>query len=282
MTGSPTVRPDRVLLVTGGHPFEREPLLAMFAANDAIVVEHVEHPAARERLHPDRLGDIDAIVFYDMPGVRFTRGDPPVEAVPPDPAVVAGIEALLARGVGMVMLHHSIASWPAWPRWADIVGGRFHYAPGHLAGVDYPDSGYLLDVEHTVEVLAPDHPVCAGVPATFTLRDELYLAPVTIDLADPQTVPLLRTTFPLELEHFHSTDRTLRGRPDDRAGWSHPTGAHLPGADLLGWARTVEASPTVYLQPGDGPSAYADPVYRRLLANAISWVAATSRTRGSG
>lgn len=277
-----TIRRHRVLLVTGGHPFEREPFLAMFDAIDGIEIDHVEHPGAQARLHPDRLGDIDVIVCYDMPGVRFTRGDPPVEPMTPDPAVVAGFEGLLDRGVGLVLLHHSIASWPAWPRWADIVGGRFHYAPGRLADVDYPDSGYLLDVEHTVEVLAPEHPVCAGVPPMFTLRDELYLAPVIIDPADPSTVPLLRTTFPLEVERFHSTDRTLRGRPDHRDGWSHPTGTDLPGAGLLGWARTVGASPTVYLQPGDGPSAYADPVYRRLVANAINWTAAATRPRGSG
>jgi type 1 glutamine amidotransferase len=60
----------------------------------------------------------------------------------------------------------------------------------------------------------------------------------------------------------------------------HPNGDALPHADLLGWARMVGNSPTVYLQPGDGPSTYADPHYRRLLANAINWVAATSRTRG--
>jgi hypothetical protein len=32
----------------------------------------------------------------------------------------------------------------------------------------------------------------------------------------------------------------------------------------------------VYLQPGDGPSSYADPNVRRLIANAISFVADSS------
>jgi hypothetical protein len=274
----------RALVVTKGHPFEREPFLAMFDAladaSPSIRYEHVEHPEAQQRLHPDRLGDIDAIVFYDMPGLRFTRADPPVDLVAPDPSFTAGIEQLLDRGVGMVFLHHTIAAWPAWPRWADIVGGRFHYAPGRLHDIDYPDSGYLLDVEHTVEVLAADHPVCAGLPSSFTLRDELYLAPVLIDTTTPGTVPLLRTTHPLTPEQFFSADRAVRGHRDDRSGWTHPSGDALPHADLLGWARQVGNSPTVYLQPGDGPSTYADPHYQRLLANAINWVAAASRTRG--
>jgi len=36
----------------------------------------------------------------------------------------------------------------------------------------------------------------------------------------------------------------------------------------------------VYLQPGDGESAYANPHYRRLLENAIRWVVSEApRTR---
>ena len=113
------------------------------------------------------------------------------------------------------------------------------------------------------------------------MRDELYLAPVLIDTTAPGTVPLLRTTHPLAPDHFFSADRAVRGHRNDRSGWTHPSGAALPHADLLGWARQVGNSPTVYLQPGDGPSTYADPHYRRLLANAINWVAAASRTRAS-
>jgi hypothetical protein len=267
------VSTTRVLLVTKGHPFEREPFLALFDANEQITYEHVEHPDAQVRLNPQHLGDVDAIVFYDMPGMQFTRAEPPLAVVAPSPEFMAGFEALLDAGVGMVFLHHAIASWPAWPRYADIVGGRFHYGPGMLHGIDYPDSGYLLEVDHTVQVLAPEHPVCAGVPAEFGLHDELYLAPIVIDPADPNTVPLLRTTFPLTPDHFWSTDLALRGRRNERGTWTHPSGDALPNSDLLGWARPVGNSRTVYLQPGDGPSTYANPHYRRLVANAIEWVA---------
>lgn len=264
-------RPTHVLLVTRGHPFEREPFLAIFdhlSAIGAISYEHVEHPDAQDRLHPDHLAGggapVDAIVFYDMPGLRFTRTDPPVELDPPSAELVAGFEALLAAGVGMVFLHHAIASWPAWPRYAEIVGGRFHYAAGELWGRQWPDSGYLLEVDHTVEVLAPEHPVCAGLPPSFALHDELYLIPPIL----PGVTPLLRTTFPMTHQHFHCTDAAIRGRRDEHGDWSHPD-----GPDLLGWTHTVGRSPVVYLQPGDGPSSYADANVRRLIANAIGFVA---------
>jgi type 1 glutamine amidotransferase len=257
----------RILLVTKGHPFEREPFLDLFRSfatgDDPIGFEHVEHPDATQRLHPDRLGPVDAIVFYDMPGLRFTRADPPLELEGPPAGFEAGFEALLAQGVGMVFLHHAMASWPSWHRYAEVVGARFLYTPGELWGRQWPDSGYLLDVTHTVEVLAPDHPVCAGLPATFELHDELYLTPPVA----PGVTPLLRTTHPMTDDHFYSATHAISGRRNAREGWSHP-----PGPDLLGWTHTVGASRVVYLQPGDGPSSYADPHVRRLVRNAIGHV----------
>ena len=59
----------------------------------------------------------------------------------------------------------------------------------------------------------------------------------------------------------------MSGRRNDNEGWSHP-----PGSNLIGWAKRALRSPLVYLQPGDGPNVYADPVVRRLVHNAIHWV----------
>lgn len=260
-------RVRNVLLVTKGHPFVREAFLEMFdslrSAEHPATYEHVEHPEAQDRLHPDRLGEVDAIVFYDMPGLTFTRSDPPLELIDPSPAFVEGFEALLRQGVGVVFMHHAMAGWPTWDRYAEIVGGRFLYAPATFRGESWPDSGYLLDVEHTAEVLAPDHPVCAGLPHEFVLRDELYLTP---PIAAGVT-PLVRTRFPMTHDHFFGTTNAISGRRDDRTGWTHPA-----GPDLLAWTHLVDASTVVYLQPGDGPSSYADPNVRRLLSNAIAFV----------
>jgi type 1 glutamine amidotransferase len=254
----------RVALVTKGHPFDAAAFFDVFDSIDGIVWEHVEHPAALDLVEPDRAAAYDVFVMYDMPGIRFTRADPPAEIDPPPAGYAEKFRALLDAGKGMVFLHHAIAGWPAWEAYARIVGGRFHYQPAVLDGVEYPDSGYRHDVTHTVEVLDPGHPVCAGVDPTFTITDELYLFPVL----DDDVTPLMRSTYDFVDTNFWSADRAIRGMRDDRAGWHHP-----PGSDLVAWTKTVGASPIVYLQFGDGPVTYADPTYRRVLANAIRWTA---------
>lgn len=261
----------RVLLVTKGHPFQREPFFDVFDSNRSITWTHVEQPAAQWLLHPQRSADFDVIVFYDMPGIRFTGGDPPVEVAEPPQHLVDGFDALLEAGKGLVFLHHAAAGWPAWHRYAQVIGGRFHYQPARLGGVDYPDSGYVFDVTHTVEVLDPNHPISAGLGTGFTITDELYLYPVlTTDV-----VPLLRTSFPMDdPTRFSSSNLAIRGTRDSNAGWTHPT-----GSDLVGWVKHAGNSPIAYLQFGDGPVTYADPNYRRVLANAIEWVASPDAHR---
>ena len=252
----------RVLVVTKGHPFEAEPFFVLFDALGGVEWTHVEQPEARANFHPDRAGEYDCIVCYDMPGIAFTGGDPPAVFEEPSSHLVAGYRGLLDAGQGMVFLHHAIASWPAWPEFAEIVGGRFHYQPAVLRGVDHPDSGYRFDVTHSVEVIDADHPICAGVEKGFTLTDELYLFPVFED----DVVPLMRSAATFTDEHFFSADRAIRGQMHSREGWSHP-----PGSDLVAWVKTAGRSPIAYLQFGDGPATYADANFRRILANAIEW-----------
>lgn len=256
-----------ILLVTKGHPFEAEPFIAVFdamAAERSIGWTHVEQPEARSVLTPDGVAGYDALVMYDMPGVAFTGADPPAVFEEPSPEFKAGYRAMLEAGVGLVFLHHAVASWPAWPEFAEIVGGRFHYQPGELGGRSWPDSGYRFDVAHTVEVLDAEHPICAGLDPSFDIVDELYLFPVLTD----DVVPLLRSTYDFVDTNFWSADRAIRGERNSRDGWSHPL-----GSDLVAWVKHAGNSPVAYVQFGDGPNTYADPNYRQVLANAIRWTA---------
>lgn len=256
----------RVLVVTGGHPFAREPFFEMLdaiAAAKGFTIDSAEHPDVQARICAERPPTFDAILAYDMPGIRFTGADPPAALEAPSQEYVQGIHALCDAGVGFVFLHHALAGWPAWEEYAHLVGGRFHYQPARLAGVEYPDSGYQLDVRHQVEVLEPEHPVCAGLPRTFQITDELYCFPVLED----RVLPLLASDADFSSEHFSSADRAIRGEPDARRGWRHPR-----GSSLIGWATHARNSAIVALQPGDGPGAYANPHLRALVGNALTWV----------
>ncbi len=254
----------RIAVVTKGHPFEAEPFFAVFDAMDGVEWTHVEHPEALELVRPERAAEFDVFVMYDMPGIAFTGSEPPAEFPTPPDGYAEAFRALLDAGQPMVFLHHAIAGWPAWEEYAHIVGGRFHYQPASLDGVDYPDSGYRHDVTHTVEVLDADHPICVGLDPTFEITDELYLFPVFTD----EVTPLMRSRHSFVEAEFYSADRAIRGRRNDRTGWSHP-----PGSDLVAWTKTVGASPIAYIQFGDSPQTYADANYRRVLANAIRWAA---------
>jgi uncharacterized protein len=255
----------RILAVTGGHRVDLDAFTGMLAgicAERGWVFAHAVQPAAQDWLGPEHRGVFDAVLCYDLPGVVLKRGTAPRPLMPAF-EMARGLCDLLEEGQGFVFLHHALAGWPAWPGWAEVLGGRYHYAPGSLRGVDWPDSGFRY-ARYTVRVADPDHPVCAGVD-DFELDDELYCCPVF----EPDVVPLLRASAPSGA--FRETYREVLGTLGSGPAWEHP-----PASDLIGWAKTAGRSPVVYLQPGDGPGTFAHPGYRRLVANAVAWVASDS------
>ena len=257
-----------VLLVTKGHPFAREPFFAAFESFPDIAVTHVEQPAAQTFFDVEHARAYDAIVLYDMPGIEFRPGALPRLHEPP-PAYRERFLALLEAGHGFVFLHHAIAGWPTWPEYADVVGGRFHYVPAELRGTSYPDSGYQLDVAQRISVVDPSHPVTEGVDDGFEIEDELYLCPIF----EEDVTPLLRSNASFTDDAFYSAANAVRGAMFSREGWSHPE-----GSNLVGWTKRVGRSPIVTLTLGDGPSAYANESFRKLVGNAIRWVAAEAPT----
>ena len=253
-----------VLLVAKGHPYEREPFYAVFDEMADVNWTLVEQPAAQALFNVEDAAPFDAFVMYDMPGIAF-RPDGPPDFLEPSERYTSRFLELLEQGHGFVFLHHAIAGWPAWPEYAEIIGGRFLYMPAQLRGKACQDSGYRHGVTHTISVVN-DHPVNAGLPQSFEITDELYLSEVFED--DVQ--PLLVSDYDFVQQNFYSAAKVVReGKMFDNEGWEH-----APGSNLIGWTRAYGNSRIVYLQCGDDPVAYANPHFRQLLANAIRWVAA--------
>jgi type 1 glutamine amidotransferase len=253
--------PMRLLALARGHPYDWEAYSGLLNGLDEFDVCHVEQPAAQRCLGPQAAQDFNAILCYDMPGVDFTVADAP-RLVTPDPDFKKEYLAMLEAGVGMVFMHHSLAAWPDWPEYAEIVGGRFHYRPASLRGQQWPDSGYCHQVTHTVSKVG-SHPVTEGIPERFDITDELYLCPVF----EEDVTPLLRSDYEFQDNHFYSAASAVAGTMNNREGWSHPV-----GSNMVGWVKRWGNSPIVYLQGGDDAAAMANEHFRRLVHNAVRWV----------
>ncbi len=250
-------------MITGGHRVDHEAVAAMtddIAGRLGWSVVRMAHPDAIGALaaRTERPAWQGAVLLYDLPGLDLRRGAEPTP-VGPDAEARRVLGALLRAGRGIVALHHALAGWPAWDGWAEALGGRFLYAPGTVRGVPTSASGYRM-ATYRVEVLASDHPVCAGIEA-FTVEDELYRCAVF----DDDVLALLGTDASIDAHEMIDTYGEVR---HGRVG---PAGAG-PGSSLVGWASAAGASPIVYLLPGHGPSTLGHPVFRRLLTNACLWV----------
>lgn len=250
-----------LLVLSGGHAYDRPAFAEMLAALGDWDITHLMHPEAEEAVANGRALEADAVLFYDMGG--YTFADDRVTSCQPTEAFRRAIIDRFAGGRGAVAMHHALAGWADWPEWHEMLGGRFLYTPGEVRGKPTLDSGYRHDVEYTASIVA-DHPVTAGVPHEFTVTDELYLAQVFED----EVEPLVRSDYSFDRDHFYSAALGISGTLFANEGWDHPA-----GSNLVGWHKRIGDAPLVYLQFGDSPVTYANPQVRQLLANALAYVA---------
>ncbi len=143
----------------------------------------------------------------------------------------------LKAGKGLLILHHAVADYQQWPEYEKILGGRYYLQKTMVNGVEKPRSRAKEGLMIPVHVAGPDHPVTLGLK-DFEIRDEAYGG---YDIG-PESHVLLTTTL-------------------------------TNNAPYLAWVKNYEAARVVYLQLGHDHFAYEDPNYRRLLAQAIRWVA---------
>lgn len=219
-------RPLHILIITGGHEFERDAFFAMFRSFDNLTFIEKEHPLAEE-VFAGAAANYDALVFYDM-----------ADSI--SAAAQAGLTRLLEQGMGVVFLHHALCSNTRWPEYEKMISGKYLLEEEVREGKVMPPSTYRHDVDISVEITDPDHPVTQGV-RDFTIRDEVYGGFVT----RPEIHPLLRT--------------------------SHPE-----SSPVIGWTHHYARSRIVYLELGHDHQAYENPMFRRLLHNAIVWVSSES------
>jgi len=172
----------RVVVVTGGHDFEREPFMKLFKDNGDITFEAVEHPNFHAWLKAENAQKYDVIVAYDM---HQEITDEAKE----------DFLARLKEGKGLVVMHHAIASYQKWPEYAKIIGAKYYLEKTTVGGVEKLRSQYQHDVQIPIVIADPAHPVTKGLK-DYVIHDETYKL---FDVFE-DTHPLLKTKEPLSNE----------------------------------------------------------------------------------
>jgi type 1 glutamine amidotransferase len=216
--------PLRLLVVTGGHGFDRLPFHALFAGFTNMTFRIVEHPHAHAWFASDLTSQYDVVVLYDM-----------WQQIGPEAR--SNFVQVTTSGKGVVALHHALAAYSHWDDYAELLGGRYLFQPMVREGRSYPASSYKHDVRFRIRVADPEHPVTRGV-TDYEILDETYKD----YWVAPDVKPLLLTDEPTS-------------------------------TPVVGWAKTNGLSRWVYLQGGHDRNAWEHPAYRRLVEQAIRWVA---------
>ena len=254
----------KTLVVTKGHGFNYNGFYSMFDDNPELLTTQVEQPAAQVLLRPENVAEYEAVVFYDMWGVDFS---------PASEEYQQSIAALLESGKGLMLMNHALVEWPAFPAWRDVSGTSFLLREGEVFGELTPGSGYRgggADPRGngrgkvTPDPAAAGHPVLEGLDDGFVVQDELYLTSKIFE-SQPGILPLMRTDYPMTQENFNPPPMAP---PEEKERWAHPD-----GSDVVVWAKKSSNSPVVATHLGDGPGSYESEGFRKLLHNALHWVA---------
>ena len=176
-TADSTAPRPRVLVIHGGHGFEKKPFFDMFDQNTNIVsftqVMHTKDTS--DAYDQSNLYEFDVVVLYDM--VQNITEEQKKRFL-----------GLFERGIGLVVLHHAIVNYQSWPEYERIIGGTYP-EPQDKRGHVTEQLGYEHDVDIPVKIITKNHPVTAGL-TDFDLNDEIYWGyRTTSDVA-----PLLTTT----------------------------------------------------------------------------------------
>lgn len=175
--GLPNKQEIRILVVTGGHDYNRESFSRMFSSlGQEFTVTIREFPNAFSAFLPENRSGYDVLVFYHM-----------WQTI--DSAQMRAVAECIANGKPLVVLHHSICAFDNWDEYTRIIGGRYLHQPKTLDGVDYPVSTYIHDRSIPIRVVDPNHPVTKGI-LDFSLFDETYKG----FYVNPDVAPLLTTS----------------------------------------------------------------------------------------
>ena len=153
--------PIRIMVITGGHDYQKEQFNQMLAGlGENITYQIAELPAAYDMFLPQNREKYDVLVFYHM-WQDITEEQKKI------------FSECIGNGKPLVALHHSICAYDNWPEYLNIIGGKYFHKPTVINGKEYPPCSYIHDVHFKVKIADKGHPVTAGL-SDFEIFDETY------------------------------------------------------------------------------------------------------------
>ncbi|MGQ9650610.1 MAG: family 16 glycoside hydrolase [Phycisphaerae bacterium] len=154
----PPVRTNklRVLIITGGHDFQRKEFFEMFDGQPDITWQEVQQPEAQKWFAPDKADSYDVMVWYDMYSQISEESR-------------KNLETLLKKGKPLVAMHHAAGDYQDWPEAIKIIGAKFNLKPGPA---DRKPS-FKHGVKVPVRIADPQHPITRFMK-DFEIEDETY------------------------------------------------------------------------------------------------------------
>jgi uncharacterized protein len=140
---------------------------------------------------------------------------------------------LVSQGIGLIAMHHNMAAFAGWNEYKDIIGAKFFFK----AEGSQPQCVYQHDVDVKVQVADKNHPITQGM-SDFVIHDETYKN----CWFAPDNHVLLTTDEP-------TSDKTLA------------------------WTRSYGRGKVCTIEFGHDGKAYANPNFKKLVAQAIQWAA---------
>jgi len=150
----------KVVVVTGGHAFERKPFFTLFEGYDDIEYVEAQLKDDSEIFEDVSEWDYDVMVLFNM-----------TQKI--SPKRQENFAKLVQGGVGVVALHHSMGSFQDWGEYRNIIGGKYYTKPTEENGVTRKPSTYKHDVDFKIHIEGGSHPVTRGV-SDFVVHDETY------------------------------------------------------------------------------------------------------------
>jgi uncharacterized protein len=165
----------------------------------------------------------DAVVFY-------TTGELPISD-----ADKANLLAWIKSGKGFIGIHCATDTFYQWPAYGEMIGGYFDGHPWHQ--------------EVRVKVEDPSHPATKGLPAVWTLKDEIYQFRNWDRSKRHALLSLDTTSVDLKKDGVKRTD----------------------GDFALAWTSTYGKGRVFYSALGHRDDLWQTPEYQQFIAGGIRW-----------